>query len=251
MSNVFLYRMPAGIPGALSRAAGQATIEPQLMDSGTPVTKYGVPVKLAAGKIQPIGAGDVSTSVYGLLVRPYPVSNGINEALGTSTPPTSGPCDVTKRGYMSVKLYGATAAAKGGQAYARVANADGTHPLGGVEAASDVGVTGTAGGGNTGNGTIGTLSGTSAAIKGNYTVTMLGATTFRVSDPNGNELKNGATGAAYTAGGVTFTITVGGTPMVAGDTFTVAVAPNTVPIPGATFTGPADANGITELAFNI
>lgn len=110
----FLYRMPAGIPGDVTRPSNSTT-EPQQIDSGTPPTKYGVFVKLVSGKVQPVASGDAGSVVYGLLQRPYPTNSG-NEPLGTATPPTSGLCDVVVRGYMTVKLALGTAA-KGGAVY--------------------------------------------------------------------------------------------------------------------------------------
>jgi hypothetical protein len=131
--------MPAGIPGMLNRTE-IATVEPQITMSTNPPTSYGVPVALdaTAGQIRPIGAGDTAASVYGFLVRPWPTNgNQINEPIGTSTPATSGVCNVMRRGYMTIKLGGTTAAAKNGTLYARIANASGGKPIGGVEAASD------------------------------------------------------------------------------------------------------------------
>lgn len=74
--------------------------------------------------------------------------------------------------------------------------------------------------GNTGNGTIG-----SAALKkftklGQYVIEMLTATTFFVKCPDGYRLlPDGATGSLYEHPELDFQITVGGTPMVAGDKF--------------------------------
>lgn len=124
----FLYRMPAGIPGDVTRPSNSTT-EPQQIDSGTPPTKYGVFVKLVSGKVQPVASGDAGSVVYGLLQRPYP-TNAANEALGTATPPTSGLCDVMVRGYMTVKLALGTAA-KGGAVYV-VTTAGGTVVVGDI-----------------------------------------------------------------------------------------------------------------------
>lgn len=129
----FLYRMPSGIAGDVTRPSNSTT-EPQQIDSGTPPTKYGVFVKIVSGKVQPIASGDAATVVYGLLQRPYP-TNAANEALGTATPPTSGLCDVVVRGYMTVKLAQGTAA-KGGQVYVRV-TADTGKLVGDIETAAD------------------------------------------------------------------------------------------------------------------
>jgi hypothetical protein len=76
---------------------------------------------------------------------------------------------------------------------------------------------------NTGNGTFGAIT-VGAAIAGAYTVEFDSATTFVVSDPTGKEVGHGATGAAFNAGGIGFTITAGSTAFVAGDSFTVTVA---------------------------
>jgi len=127
--------MNAGVPGDVTRHES-ATVEPNIIDSNTPPTVYGNPVKIVSGEVQPIGSGDAAADIYGLLVRPFP-SNAGTDGLGTSTPPTSGMCDVLKRGYIVVTLNGTTAAEKNGVVYVRVGGADSTHPLGGIEAASD------------------------------------------------------------------------------------------------------------------
>lgn len=131
----FLYRMPAGIPGDVTRPSNSTT-EPQQIDAAAPPTKYGVFVKLVSGKVRPIASGDAASVVYGLLQRPYP-TNAANEALGTATPPTSGLCDVVVRGYMTVKLAQGTAA-KGGGVFVRV-TADTGKLVGDIETAADSG----------------------------------------------------------------------------------------------------------------
>lgn len=110
----FLYRMPAGIPGDVTRPSN-STIEPQQIDAAAPPTKYGVFIKLVSGKIRALAASDTAAAIYGLLVRPYP-TNAANDPLGTATPPASGLCDVLVRGYITVKLALGTAA-KGGGVY--------------------------------------------------------------------------------------------------------------------------------------
>lgn len=75
----------------------------------------------------------------------------------------------------------------------------------------------------TGNGTL-TLSSAGVRAKtGTYTIKFLTATTYTVTNPYGVALPNGANGA-YTNPEINFTITAGGTPFVAGDSFTIAVA---------------------------
>lgn len=81
----------------------------------------------------------------------------------------------------------------------------------------------TAAGTNTGNGTIGTVSAIAGAKIGTYKALATSATNWGVVDPEGTVLAAATTGTAYTAGGIKFTITAGGTAFVAGDSFTLAV----------------------------
>lgn len=79
--------------------------------------------------------------------------------------------------------------------------------------------------GNTGNGTLTTAAALGAnAQPGEYTVEFLTVTTFAVFDPQGSRLADGATGAAYDNGQISFEITAGGTAFVAGDGFTITVS---------------------------
>lgn len=134
MSNAFLYRMPSGIPGAVSREENK-TIESVPFDSAAAFVGYGLFGKIASGKLQPVGSGDAATAVYGLLTRPYPTNSG-TDGLGVSTPPTSGFANVLRRGYASVKVNAGTAALNG-PVYIRVAAASGAKVIGGIEAAAD------------------------------------------------------------------------------------------------------------------
>jgi hypothetical protein len=77
--------------------------------------------------------------------------------------------------------------------------------------------------GNTGNGTVGSLSAGIGAQVGVYQVRFTGATSFNVYDPNNARLGTGATGTPF-ADEVNFTITAGGTAFAAGDAFAVIVA---------------------------
>jgi hypothetical protein len=134
----FTYRMPAGIPGGLSRGAGQATVEPQAGDAAKDFLGYGMFGKIVAEKFVPLEVGDVAGVIYGLLLRPFP-TGASQDGLGTSTPPTSGGIlDVLRRGYATVALAGATAAAKNGQVYVRTTVGAG-ETLGTIEAAADGG----------------------------------------------------------------------------------------------------------------
>lgn len=79
------------------------------------------------------------------------------------------------------------------------------------------------GGGNTGNGTNTLLSAGTRSKTGVYQVRFLTATTYTVTDPQGEALPNGVNGA-YANPAINFTITAGGTAFVAGDGFDITVA---------------------------
>ncbi|WP_303678307.1 structural cement protein Gp24 [Ralstonia mannitolilytica] len=134
MGNAYLYGMPSGIPGDVSRPS-QATIEPGIFDSSFPFASYGIPVKKVNGKIRPVASGDAATVIIGLLVRPFP-TNSSQDPLGTSTPPKTGVGDVMRRGYMTVQCNAGTPA-DGGTVYVRVAAPSGAKVIGGIEAAAD------------------------------------------------------------------------------------------------------------------
>ena len=135
MSNAYLTRMPAGIPGDVSRKE-VAKIEPGTMNTLKPVTAYGVPVKMVSGKFEPIASGDTILGlVKGFAVRPYPMQAQSSEALGVATPNPTQPLDILRSGYITVKCNGGTPA-KGGIVYCRKTAGAG-ETLGGVEAAAD------------------------------------------------------------------------------------------------------------------
>jgi hypothetical protein len=133
MTNAFTYRMPAGIPGAISRGQGQATIEPQVANAAKPFLAYGKFGKTVAEKFIPLEAGDAAAVITGLLVRPFPTTSS-QDGLGTSTPPTSGMLDRMKRGYMTVHLDKGVAA-KDAQVYVRT-TVNGGDAVGQIEAAA-------------------------------------------------------------------------------------------------------------------
>jgi hypothetical protein len=133
----YTYRMPAGIAGDVNRFHAGTTIEVNEIDASDPPTEYGIFVILDASvhAIRPLNTGD--TTWYGLNVRPFPTSQvNTTDGLGVSTPPVSGVEDVLKRGYMTVRLRGATAAVKGGAVYGWAGATAGGHDRGGVEAAA-------------------------------------------------------------------------------------------------------------------
>lgn len=76
-------------------------------------------------------------------------------------------------------------------------------------------------GANTGNGTFGAVTPVSVPTRiGVYNILFTAATAFTVTAPDG-DTATGSTGVAFSALGIGFTITAGGTPFVAGDSFTV------------------------------
>jgi len=132
----YQYRMPAGIPGDVTRQSA-AKIEPQVLNASLPFAGYGLFGKLASNKFVPVGSGDAASAVYGLLVRPFPITGAnASDPLGTSVPPTTGLADVLRSGYANVKNNAGTPQA-GGQVYIRVAAAAAGKPIGGIEAAAD------------------------------------------------------------------------------------------------------------------
>jgi len=131
----YLYRMPSGIPGDVSRKEN-SVVEAQILNASLPFSAYGLVGKMAAGKFVPFAGGEAATDAYGVLVRPFPTNSG-TDGLGTATPPTSGPGDVLRRGYITVKLNGGATVAAGAPVYVRVAAAASGKPLGGFEGAAD------------------------------------------------------------------------------------------------------------------
>jgi hypothetical protein len=134
MSNAYTYRMPQGIPGALTRQS-QAQVEAGIFGA-TAFGLYGMPCKMVSGLIIPLAVvGD--TQPFGFLVRPYPTGGpNASDPLGTAVPPTSGICNVMRKGYISVFVQNnASSVAAGGTVYARYL-LSGSLIVGGIEATS-------------------------------------------------------------------------------------------------------------------
>jgi hypothetical protein len=145
----YSFRMPAGIPGGISRA-WPSVVQGQPTDMAAPPLSYGCPVVIdsTTQAIRAFAAADANTSIYGLLVRPYPTSSvgatgPYNESypLGNSIPPNFGMQGVLRSGYMTVLLSGAAASAKGTPVYVWMGATGGGHVLGGFEGAATAGST--------------------------------------------------------------------------------------------------------------
>jgi len=136
MPNALKYRMPNGIAGDITRQS-QAKIETQVFNSAAAFPGYGLFGRITSNKFVPVGTGDVAADVYGLLVRPFPITGAnASDPLGTAVPPTTGLADVMRSGYATVKNNAGTPA-KNGVVYIRVAAAAAGKPIGGIEAAAD------------------------------------------------------------------------------------------------------------------
>lgn len=94
----YLFSMPSGFPGSITRRADSKT-EPVVLATTLPV---GSVIQLDS---QGRGVGPVngSAKVYGFLVRAYPTSNE-NDAMGRVTMPAGTVQDVLRAGYMSIQL---------------------------------------------------------------------------------------------------------------------------------------------------
>jgi hypothetical protein len=140
----FLYRIATGIPGTVNRVQN-AKVQAEIINSTTPPTAYGIMTTMdaATGTIRAPTGTDTAAMFAGMFVRPYPRQGGgiasgpVNDPLGTSTPPTSGPGDVLKSGYMAVQLNAASPAVVKGQAVGIfIGTASAGNPAGGVTGAA-------------------------------------------------------------------------------------------------------------------
>lgn len=261
----YLYAMPSGIPGQVTRPDSFPTIEQQILDQTSPPTSFGVAVKMVAGKIQPINsAADTVNSIYGVLVRPFPTSGNGTDGLGVATPNKAFPADILKKGYINVLCnnFGGNAPSANSNVYVRTQNAAAGKPLGGFEAALDAAATAAAHAGNTGNGAISAIAVQPAVQNGVYNVKIssvgTNAATFELVDPSGNIVDvQGYSGAGAVAtfanSQLHFTITDGSADFAIGDSFQITAVVNTLtlPNPNTYFTGGADATGNSEIAFKV
>lgn len=107
--------------------------------------------------------------------------------------------------------------------------------------------TGTAGAGNTGNGTCASVTAGADAIVGTYTLECTAAADastgtgaiFKIVNPEGNALPDAEAGVLYTNDQLNLTLTDGVTPFIVGDSFTIAVTE-----PGTIYTVPIDFSAV-------
>ncbi|KAK43651.1 hypothetical protein BG58_31400 [Caballeronia jiangsuensis] len=76
---------------------------------------------------------------------------------------------------------------------------------------------------NTGNGSFGAITVAAGTAPGVFAIEFDDATHFVVSSPAGVEIGHGVTGTPFSAGGLGFTITAGGTAFAPGDSFSLTV----------------------------
>lgn len=132
------FRMGAGFAGDVNRSH-PANIEPCLPDHTNPPTAYGQAVvgDVATQGVRPLTTADAGTSIYGVVVRPYPVqqtTGGMAATLGGGIAGQSATLDVIKNGYVLVPVVGTPT--KFAPVYVWIAAPAGAHVTGGFEAVS-------------------------------------------------------------------------------------------------------------------
>lgn len=128
----YLYRMPVGIAGAISRPQ-DLTVEPVILKSAAAFPAYGLAGKLDTdGFFVPLVDGDTVDKVKGIYVRPYPTTSQPDMVRQVGTDKNF-PGDAMKRGYMTVNVGSdASAIKKGAPVYVVVSpDASIDVPLGG------------------------------------------------------------------------------------------------------------------------
>lgn len=98
----FLYRAGSGVPGDITRQL-DTIVEQALLNSAKVPAAFGLPVKMTAGKLEKIEAGDTAASFYGILTRQAPsIAGDTAQALGAGTPNANAVQGVLVRGYGNV-----------------------------------------------------------------------------------------------------------------------------------------------------
>ncbi|MBD8451871.1 structural cement protein Gp24 [Serratia rubidaea] len=131
----YLYRMPVGIAGAISRPQ-DLTVEPVILKSASAFPAYGLAGKFDAdGFFVPLADGDTADKVKGIYVRPYPTTSQPDMVRQVGTDKNF-PADAMKRGYLTVNVGSDASAIKKGAPVYIVISPDDTIdvPLGGFVA---------------------------------------------------------------------------------------------------------------------
>jgi hypothetical protein len=257
----FTYRMPAGFPGTITRTYA-TKVEPGVIDTASPPLFFGQGVTFDSTALAIRPPLTTDSGIIGVTVRSFPTQGNFPaspavDPIGTANCPLQGEVDLMVSGYMAVTLSGTTSVNRYSPAFVWMGATSGSHVNGGFEGSANFTYVTAPNAGNTGNGTFTVApvlgSGNPANIFGGlYSVIFTAATKFNVYDPNGVQLVSGTTGVPYVDAKIAFTITSGGTAFVPGDGFTITATANTFILGGKSYwMGPADPNGISELAFNI
>lgn len=131
----FLYRAGSGVPGDITRQL-DTIVEQALLNSAKVPAAFGLPVKMTAGKLEKIEAGDTAASFYGILTRQAPsIAGDTAQALGAGTPNANAVQGVMVRGYCNVACTIGTPV-RNGTVYMRVVAAAGK-AIGDLEATAD------------------------------------------------------------------------------------------------------------------
>jgi len=104
-------RAPGAFPGILTRIQNPHEVTTATVDAANPPTRYGDPVVNVPGTgVRPVISTD--TSIYGFLVKPYPVTDPTWPPQGFTfpeVPPTTENLNVMRQGYISVYVCNAAA----------------------------------------------------------------------------------------------------------------------------------------------
>lgn len=136
----FLFKAPAGIPGAITRV-DDTTVEPGYIAAANGPTLFGQPVKIdaATGKFLLMGAASVAADFYGILIREVPSISGGSpnaQAFSDGTPSLTSFHGIATRGYVNVVCATGTPV-RGGAVYVRILDGGAGRPIGAYEATAD------------------------------------------------------------------------------------------------------------------
>jgi hypothetical protein len=133
----FLYGMPAGVAGSVSRPLDSQT--ESILLGATPPTAYGSVLVMesgSTGKYVAIVGTNVAADIKGFLVRSVPsISGGIDNTFAANTINTTYLQSRLTRGYLKVACTQGTPV-KGGLAYVRIVVGSGK-AIGDIEAVAD------------------------------------------------------------------------------------------------------------------